>query len=97
MNFGRKIHAVAWWQYAKGKITKPQYEQVVMAVKNHKVLSKWQSEVEKNVGAPWKQGIDLNSIWDWLVKNLPQILAILAMVLPLFMEKGNEEHKKSDS
>jgi hypothetical protein len=88
MNFARKAKRVARRQHRRGLITREEYDKVKKAVLDPEIVKKWQAEVEKQLGAPWKARtgkIDWSAIWDWFVRNWPTIQAILFKLLPLII------------
>jgi hypothetical protein len=103
-NFARKARRVARRQYRRGKITRQEYEHVCEASRDPEVVAKWEAEVEKQLGAPWKakggflDGFDFSAIWEWFKENWPTILKILLTILPLLiLEPSPEEEGESES
>jgi len=97
MNFARKAKRVARRQHRHGLITDKEYAKVKEAVRDPKVVAKWQAEVERQMAPPWTVSagfIDWGAVWDWLVKNWPKIQAILLKLLPLLILEPNPTKKK---
>ena len=97
MNFARKAQRVARRQKRHGLITAEEYAKVQKAVRDPKIVAKWQAEVEKQMNPPWKVAagkIDWKAIWDWFVKHWPQIQSILLKLLPLFILKPAPSKQK---
>jgi len=99
MNFARKAQRVARRQKRRGLITREEYTKVKEACKDPETVAKWEAEVERQLGAPWKVKtgrIDWSAIWDWFVKHWPQIQAILMKLLPLLILEPNPSERKPE-
>jgi methionine synthase II (cobalamin-independent) len=98
MNFGRKARRVARRQYRRGKITFEEYRKVREASRDPVMVAKWEAEVERQLGAPWKAkgAIDWASIWEWFLENWPTILKILLTLL-VFIEPNPMEEESPES
>lgn len=97
MNFARKAQRVARRQKRRGLITRKEYSKVKEACRDPKIVAEWQAEVERQLGAPWKVKtgkIDWSAIWDWFIKNWPQIQAILLKLLPMLILEPNPPKSK---
>jgi len=100
MNFRRKVLRVARRQYRRGLVTREDYAKVLKASHDPEIMAKWETEVEHQLGAPWKVSgaIDWAAIWKWFCENWLSILRILLTLL-LFVapEPASEEESSSES
>jgi hypothetical protein len=101
MNFGRKARRVARRQYRHGLISSEEYQQVREASRDPEIVARWEAEVERQLGAPWKLRtgwFDWSAIWEWFIENWPTILRILLTLLPLILaERQPAEEDEPES
>jgi len=97
----RSIRSAAKHQLDRGKITAPEFYQLMGASHSREYVMEAKAKLEAE-GAPWTNKVrgvvefDIQSLADWFAENWPKILQILQtimVILPLFMDDLDKDEQ----
>ena len=90
----RKLIRQSLRERRKGKLTAEEFAACIQVARNPVLLERLNNRIEAEIkpglkGADWQTF--LANLWDWFVANWPAILRIILTIVPLIMEKPDED------